>query len=943
MQCDICQQEFKNQHGVQSHKGVKHKIPGQHKDKNQRSEHRSRVSKLAKLDAEIPLWTNRDEFQQHLFYLKAECGLSGPQYEKIARTMKSAKLDESLDPSDIPISSKTILRAAARNKDSQPVFTETFSINTTAEGKQEAKEFKVEFHHFDGKQLIQSLLDDPDIDHQFTREANSEGIREITDGSWWKELLESPRFKDSEFTPLPIIGYTDSTSVGHFAVKSLKPIYLTVGSISTRERMEFKSKRVFGFMPKLEGNQAYLHTKPAVEARRMLVHEIWKRFMSSTGLDDPDTIFVSRDGLKLVPVFAFLELDHPEAQLTAGVKASCSTTWPCRFCMAHKCCLHVLRTDYQPMSRDVSFALLEKQSEISAHPEESPFNHECVQQHHENRGVGWLCPICSLHTFGQGLCKKLLYFVVQIIHHYGYPPKGETLLNQICDPCGVKWEPELPREDVVFNPTQCTSKRKRDQRDEDQSTDEDQSVDEDQSADEEQSTDEDQSEDERGAVINSLPLDSVRTGSSKLVSKERKTRNISSLKTAALRKTEFDRRFSELSPFSWDNKYSKRFAAGVSNLTFLTASENMSIVHQLPFIICDSGTLIPKEILPLVMRATIALLDIMLPVFDVQKIWTEDDLVLLEEHQLPALESSWSLCFRSLDKVKLNFLKFHEVKHLPALIRMYGSPMGFDTGSMENYHKLAVKAVYNQVRGSTAELPKKCLILSESLRIQKQRELRRNPKSEKNPDSNGIGEFESWMTMTQWSEKYGEEEGKYLDAMLTAQEVFIEGRDPNTLHFSNGFCPEKQIGWLRADPCYRKKARYDFVEVRNEVAEEMWVGRARAFCKDGAQYFAIIETFFEVNCADVSSVHEIMACRVFETVDAQIDIVPIEAISRRVALVPDFSSAMNNDLRIRNRFFVDRFDPLATKALLNEGNVDDISQADEADNVPYSDEDDFHQ
>jgi hypothetical protein len=395
-------------------------------------------------------------------------------------------------------------------------------------------------------------------------------------------------------------------------------------------------------------------------------------------------------------------------------------------------------------------------------------------------------------------------------------------------------------------------------------------------------------------------------------------------------------------PFSFGGKYSVVFATGITELSNVTGEQFFSILSQLPYMIFDGPAcregLVPGEIRQYVLEAVIALLEFQLLVCDCDKFWRESDVVALELCVIPKIEVTWSRVFRALNPSRLNFLKFHELRHFPRLIRLYGNPMNWDTGTMESFHRPIVKKTYSHFRGTPSEIAKRSLELTECLRVHsiRQTESRRDKAQENRMSRRDMFitqegdtswfEYGSWMTLQEFQGKFGELEARFLSDLI--QELSGESEFDSLLQSSsslkfttsvsiNSTREEDSIGTLRCSPDFRRKMRYDFVKIREDSGIP-WFARLRAIVKDFevmGPTLAIIETLEVIPMEELDSIYQTLNCIVVDNDPEAVrtHVVELDCIETKVKMVPDFSSQARGDATMFLRLFVDRFDKLSLR------------------------------
>jgi hypothetical protein len=374
-------------------------------------------------------WKSHSDFMEYLFFLKASCALSKFQMERILEVIRCICISN-MPVRMIPRDTRTLMERSTGHKE---VKTHVFEIPVGQELRTAI------FHYFDPRVELAELLEIFPMSPSHNAEnVRTNGRREIQDGEFWRFVEEQFHMHMGDVLPVPVILYTDGTQVGTFSRKSAKPIYLTTGNFSLRQRMEHSRKRVIGYMPVFENTVGLdIKSKDFKKAKRELLHATWEFVIKHMGMDDIESpLFVQ--GRKFFPVMTFLCLDHPEAMLTSTVMDSPKTNFPCRMCLVGKQDLHVLRP-YVDKSGPRKRHIIEG-TDFAQHPEDSPFNQDTIQTLHQSRGVSWMTPPCVMHTLAQGLSKYAINHVVHLVEFNGYQKNGKIKES---DNVLVDYDPQL--------------------------------------------------------------------------------------------------------------------------------------------------------------------------------------------------------------------------------------------------------------------------------------------------------------------------------------------------------------------------------------------------------------------------------------------------------------------------------------------------------------------
>jgi hypothetical protein len=439
--CEVCTSVFASSHGLLIHKSKKHQVKvmflqvvanhvfeqifGKNRSRNQK---KLQAVKRRTTRQVIP-WSSSSEFMEYLFFLKASCGLSKFQMENILEMMRCISISK-IPVRMIPRDTRTLIEHSNGRKE---VKKHVFEISVGRESREAI------FHYFDPRDELAELLEMfPNSFSHDPEHVSISGRREIQDGEFWRNVQEQFETYRPGITPVPVILYTDGTQVGNFSRKTAKPIYLTTGNFSLRQRMEHSRKRVIGYMPVFENTVGLdLKSKDFKRAKRELLQATWAFVIQLMGMNDIESSLLVQ-GKSFFPVMTFLCLDHPEAMLTSTVMDSPRTNHPCRMCLVENQNLHILRP-YVDRSGPGRRYIIEG-TDFSQHPENSPFNQDTIQTLHQSRGVSWMTPPCVMHTLAQGMSKYCINYVVHIVEHNGFQKNGNV---DELDNIVVDYNPEI--------------------------------------------------------------------------------------------------------------------------------------------------------------------------------------------------------------------------------------------------------------------------------------------------------------------------------------------------------------------------------------------------------------------------------------------------------------------------------------------------------------------
>ncbi|GBB99344.1 hypothetical protein RclHR1_34970002, partial [Rhizophagus clarus] len=106
------------------------------------------------------------------------------------------------------------------------------------------------------------------------QEINQErSYNEMFNCDWWKQANNHVPYGSKI---LPIIFYSDATTLDHFGKSSRHPIFITIGNIPTNHRNKPESKALIGLIPILERSKQKKETKEFREAIRITFHKCFE-------------------------------------------------------------------------------------------------------------------------------------------------------------------------------------------------------------------------------------------------------------------------------------------------------------------------------------------------------------------------------------------------------------------------------------------------------------------------------------------------------------------------------------------------------------------------------------------------------------------------------------------------------------------------------------------
>jgi hypothetical protein len=709
---------------------------------------------------------------------------------------------------------------------------------------------------------------------------------------------------------LALILYTDGTAVGMFGSHSMKPIYMALGNGGKKD---YRSTiQTIAFFPELEGTFADTKELPeSREAKRMLLNKTWDTILSTLELETP---FEFR-GITVYLKIAFIAGDHPEQQRSSMCFEPSSTQFPCRFCFEENKNLNWLgpypAESFAPIARtpDNIYRLFRREKvieadvsvsqcfsgsksypinrELSMHPEVPVWSVRGVFS--EDAGIYWHTPMCTMHNLSLGISKYVVACVVDMVEANGYPsfanlennvvPEYYVLPNMDADNGEVMAEQETEEHDVE---EQC-------------------------------SEDEDVPEQEAVEPGDTDP----RRGARYQDASKRKKRAKKGPQYKRLQ--EFDKRMASLPSFSdKTGDYLKRFKKGISNLTFLSATEYDAIIRVLPFVVRNSDGFLMDDVLN--SKVVDCLLELNCILQFVRKdFFTDEDLKHFSSVTLREFRQKLISTFGCLQTSSFNLIKVHMLQHLEEMIRKFGSPLNYDTCFFEEAHK-KIKVLWGVYKGPT--MPERVLKSLEFYRVNISNKLStaendQGQAATANECCRGTHKTSAVMTNLQAQKRYGEEYFRFIfERFSESQEAcrtetdeeswYIDGTCQSCrIHYCKkevddhgGCCYDNWIHskWTVGDPQDIISTKLHFVSERDEEEQLIYFYRvsmflvARKIKESAHQIFLVGE---QANVIDGND--PVLRCpKVAIGQTPEIYFIPVSSTMRREFVIKDFDW-FNND------------------------------------------------
>jgi len=277
----------------------------------------------------------------------------------------------------------------------------------------------------------------------------------VSSADWMKEYTSKYAQEFSEnVVLLPVILYTDGTTVDNAMRCTVKPVILKLGIYEYKTDTKRRSKRLIGYFPELDS----VETLPNLSSfgnknpsTRVFYHSVWRLILDRIEeagvftLELPNGL--GRKSFK--PVVIFWSGDMPEQIKLSSTYDSASAKRPCRVCIItkeeRKAVGGVNPIEFEPTLRTERAMDVERSKhvldiettesqrrennnnarrEYSIHFEEPAWHNRWP---YEPTGIFCKTPPCSLHTFlSKGLVMFLIEYITLALKYDGYP----TVLNE---------------------------------------------------------------------------------------------------------------------------------------------------------------------------------------------------------------------------------------------------------------------------------------------------------------------------------------------------------------------------------------------------------------------------------------------------------------------------------------------------------------------------------
>jgi hypothetical protein len=212
------------------------------------------------------------------------------------------------------------------------------------------------FCYEDPKILIEELLSDSSIVNpgsffrEYLNNTDGEGnhvYEEFVSGSWFKDAQSKVRnhFGNS-VSVLPILLFSDETTINNWRSRSVKPIVMSIGNFSLSARDRTASRKLLGYFPSITKvlstlGESKLSTDATRQLKRDLYQSVWRTLLREIEClteEGPLTIELPNKmgRFEYVPVVACFIGDIPEREKVMNSIGSFQAEMPCMICAVPK-------------------------------------------------------------------------------------------------------------------------------------------------------------------------------------------------------------------------------------------------------------------------------------------------------------------------------------------------------------------------------------------------------------------------------------------------------------------------------------------------------------------------------------------------------------------------------------------------------------------------------
>jgi len=379
-----------------------------------------------------------------------------------------------------------------------------------------------------------------------------------------------------------------------------------------------------------------------------------------------------------------------------------------------------------------------------------------------------------------------------------------------------------------------------------------------------------------------------------------------SVRGAATRMQLLDQRIASIPSFASKGRWLRTFQ-GVSNLSFLTGQDYLSLIQIIEFALHpNDGALFSIEVGNALLQLFQSLRSLVFQCFATKK-WYLSDIENLK--RLIEEFSNAMIYFKSLSKSELKFSKFHALKHFPEYIQMFGALENIDGGHFETAHKVHAKEPWRHCSRTRSDYQEQMLnyltFWRSILKIEDEFEFEGPSETPSVDETRNKGiSFEitkknlhPWVPISRI--------GGLIKSALSIDEVDISKcLILNSLVIANGEIIRVQ---------HKEKENWVCSDVEVKIEKGLWFARVIMLMIYCGKKYTLVRNLRTISSGkDVASVNGLKVHKRLQKVycswaedrldprKISVDLVEVTSIVRKVHLVPDFEK--------KNFFFVN--DPL---------------------------------
>ncbi|CAB4438348.1 unnamed protein product [Rhizophagus irregularis] len=242
---------------------------------------------------------------------------------------------------------------------------------------------------------------------------------EMFNCNWWKQAVNHAPYGSKI---VPIILYSDATTLDHFGKSSRHPIFVTIGNIPTNLRNKPESKALVGLIPILESSKQMKETKEFRKAIRITFHKCFEillapiRVQHQTGIQ----LKVGNSYVWCTMIVAMILGDWPENGKYCLTYGGSKCKNPCHNCLVDRNNLNKINLTTEEM-------LPRTQQKM-----QTAINSGLTKEHsiHEQNNAFWNLPATvpeKMHHLDLGLFPYMIEFTRNLLKNQG----GNALVEKM--------------------------------------------------------------------------------------------------------------------------------------------------------------------------------------------------------------------------------------------------------------------------------------------------------------------------------------------------------------------------------------------------------------------------------------------------------------------------------------------------------------------------------